>query len=354
MFKKIFSFLFIITLFSSNVFATGLRITDDDQKAAKKDPEPKNTLYIELKDGIVIAELYPTIAPRHVERIKSLTKDNFYDGIKFHRVINGFMAQTGDPTGTGRGGSSYGRLYAEFNKEHHTRGTLSMARASDPNSANSQFFIVTGDYFPELDGQYTVFGRVIDGMQYVDKIKAGDTAKNGVVENPDVMIKVVTGEMLNNKSLETVKREIKIVNDMQAEKKKEDPNYKEKPVLELLLQTKDIDINEVEEPAPAPVADKTTAPQPTQSQSKDEPKQAVNNKQPQNNAANTQKPANNTANTKQPANNTVNTQNAEQKSGEQIKNDTSNQINDAVKQEIDDLGIDFDENAIPTPYEPQN
>ncbi len=206
--------------------------------------EPKNVLYIELKDGVVIAELFPTKAPLHVQRIRTLTQEGFYDGLKFHRVIDGFMAQTGDPTGTGRGGSRLGKLYAEFNDEHHTKGTLSMARASDPNSANSQFFIVTGDFFPELDGQYTVFGRVIDGMDYVEKIKTGDVAKNGMVENPDIMIKVVTGDMLNNKSVETVKEEIKVVEDMQNDKKNQDPNYQKKSVLEILLETKDIDINQ--------------------------------------------------------------------------------------------------------------
>lgn len=247
--KRIFAF--IITIILS--FVPFACYTADVQNANNTENQtkvldPKNTLYIELKDGIVIAELFPTKAPLHVQRIKTLTGEGFYDGVKFHRVIDGFMAQTGDPTGTGRGGSRLGRLYAEFNDEHHTRGTLSMARASDPNSANSQFFIVTGDFFPELDGQYTVFGRVIEGMDFVDKIKGGDTSKNGMVENPDVMIKVVSGDMLNNKSLKTIKEEIRVINELQNQKLKEDPNYKKQSVLDILLQTKNVDSTEVEEP----------------------------------------------------------------------------------------------------------
>lgn len=210
------------------------------QQSKNGEPLPENVLYIELKDGVVIAELFPSLAPMHVQRIKILTKDGFYDNVKFHRVIKGFMAQTGDPTGTGRGGSRLGKLYAEFNKEHHVRGTLSMARASDPNSANSQFFIVTGDFFPELDGQYTIFGRVLDGMEYVDKIKVGNTENNGMVENPDEMIKVVTGDMLNNKSIAQIKEEIRIINRVQEERLKDDPTYQKKSVIDLLVQTKDV------------------------------------------------------------------------------------------------------------------
>ncbi|HSQ97390.1 MAG TPA: peptidylprolyl isomerase [Rickettsiales bacterium] len=241
MFKKIL-FSFFVFLFITNSYAQD--INNQNPIIEQKVLEPKNTLYIELKDGVVIAELFPNVAPMHVQRIKTLAQSGFYDNVKFHRVIDGFMVQTGDPTGTGRGGSKLGRLYAEFNKEHHTRGTLSMARGSDVNSANSQFFIVTGDFFPELDGQYTVFGRVIEGMDYVDKIKTGDSTKNGMVDNPDVMLKVVTGDMLNNKSLETVKEEMAVINEMQDTKLKEDPNYKKTPVLSMLLEAKDIDINQ--------------------------------------------------------------------------------------------------------------
>jgi peptidylprolyl isomerase len=147
-----------------------------------------NILYIDLKYGRVVVELLPQIAPNHVKRIKTLAHKKFYDGIFFHRVIDGFMAQTGDPTGTGAGGSKLPDLRAEFSDEPHIRGTLSMARASDPNSANSQFFIVTQDS-RFLDNQYTVFGRVIKGMELVDKIKKG-TGPNGKVYDPDAMIKV--------------------------------------------------------------------------------------------------------------------------------------------------------------------
>lgn len=244
MFKRILFLIFSIFI-SFNLNAKTIDLNQESQNVVeKKVLDPKNTLYIELKDGIVVAELFPDLAPTHVQRIKTLTKSGFYDNVKFHRVIDGFMAQTGDPTGTGRGGSKLGKLYAEFNKEHHTRGTLSMARASDPNSANSQFFIITGVFFPELDGKYTVFGRVVEGMELVDKIKSGDSSKNGMVENPDVMIKVATGEMLNNKSLDVVKEEIAVVNDIQDQKLKEDPNYQKKSVLAILIETRDIDINE--------------------------------------------------------------------------------------------------------------
>lgn len=262
MLKKLYIILFI-TLLSTNTFATQNVVDSNNsnienlfndnivtntnnvntvqtKQTQNGEPLPENTLYIELKDGIVIAELFPNIAPMHVQRIKILTKDGFYDNVKFHRVIKGFMAQTGDPTGTGKGGSRLGKLYAEFNKEHHVRGTLSMARASDPNSANSQFFIVTGDFFPELDGQYTIFGRVLDGMEYVDKIKTGNTENNGMVENPDEMIKVITGDMLNDKSIAQIKEEIKIINKVQEDRLKDDPSYQKKSILDLLVQTKDV------------------------------------------------------------------------------------------------------------------
>jgi peptidylprolyl isomerase len=156
---------------------------------SNKIDNPENILYIDLKDGRVVIELLPNIAPNHVNRIKTLARQKFYDGIVFHRVIDGFMVQTGDPTGTGMGGSKLPDLKAEFSDEPHIRGTLSMARASDPNSANSQFFIVTKDS-RFLDNQYTVFGRVIKGMEFVDKIKKGNSQQNGKVENPDSMIKV--------------------------------------------------------------------------------------------------------------------------------------------------------------------
>lgn len=330
MLRKYFLLLTIVFITSSslNSYAAELQITEaqanNTETSEKKDIDPKNTLYIELKDGVVVVELFPKVAPMHVQRIRTLTGEGFYDNLKFHRVINGFMAQTGDPTGTGRGGSRLGKLYAEFNNEHHTKGTLSMARASDPNSANSQFFIVTGDFFPQLDNQYTVFGRVIEGMEYVDKIKTGDTANNGSVENPDSMIKVITGDMLNNKSIETIKEEIKLINDLQAEKLKSDTTYQKKSVLELLLNTNDIDINETEE-----------QPQVQQENNKEVP--ATSNQQPKNN--NVQQQNDIKPNTITPT---------------QAEEDAKKQINEQMKKEVNDLGLDFDDSAIPTPYEPQN
>ena len=141
----------------------------------------ENTLYMELEHGRVVIGLRPDLAPQHVARIKELAREGFYDGISFHRVIEGFMAQGGDPTGTGTGGSGR-KLPAEFSREQHVRGTASMARASDPNSADSQFFICFDDA-PFLNGQYTVWGQVIEGMEHVDKIKRGEP-----VSNPDCIV----------------------------------------------------------------------------------------------------------------------------------------------------------------------
>ena len=146
----------------------------------------ENTLYLELKNGRVVIEMIPEAAPKHVARIKALARDKFYDGIVFHRVIEGFMAQTGDPTGTGMGGSGK-NLDAEFNNNSHTRGAVSMARAQDPNSADSQFFIVF-DNAVFLDNQYTLWGYVTEGMEFVDQIKMGDSADNGSVKDPDKII----------------------------------------------------------------------------------------------------------------------------------------------------------------------
>lgn len=139
-----------------------------------------------LKDGDVDLELWPDVAPKHVERIVTLAKQGFYDGIVFHRVIDGFMAQTGDPTGTGMGGSDLPDLKAEFSDKPFERGTLGMARSSDPDSANSQFFIMFAAA-PHLNGQYTAFGKVVSGMEYVDNIKKGD-GPNGMVTDPDKII----------------------------------------------------------------------------------------------------------------------------------------------------------------------
>jgi peptidylprolyl isomerase len=136
------------------------------------------TLVLELKDGPVVIELRPDLAPKHVERLKTLANEGFYDGVVFHRVIDGFMAQTGDPTGTGMGGSKLPDLKAEFtNKAQFKRGTIGMARSADPNSANSQFFITFADA-PWLDGQYTIVGEVTSGMDAVDKIKRGEPPTN--------------------------------------------------------------------------------------------------------------------------------------------------------------------------------
>ena len=156
--------------------------------ASAQTADPENTLILELKDGTVTIALRPDLAPGHVERIKTLTRQGFYDGVVFHRVIDGFMAQTGDPTGTGAGGSDLPDLKAEFTATPHKRGVLSMARSSNPNSANSQFFIVTDDS-PHLDGQYTAFGEVVDGIDVVDKIKKGSSRNNGIVSDPDRIIK---------------------------------------------------------------------------------------------------------------------------------------------------------------------
>ena len=146
--------------------------------------DPENTLLITLKSGVVTVRLRPDLAPQHVDRIKALTREGFYDGIVFHRVIEGFMAQTGDPTGTGTGGSSYPDLPAEFTNANYGRGTIGMARTNNPNSANSQFFICFSDC-SFLNGQYTVWGEVVDGMEHVDAITRGEPPAN-----PDSMISV--------------------------------------------------------------------------------------------------------------------------------------------------------------------
>jgi len=175
-------------------------ITVKEKKPLKKTPQKKevkkmdteNIWNIKLKDGTVKIKLRPDLAPKHVERIKLLTKQGFYDNLKFHRVIDGFMAQTGDPQGTGVGGSSLPDLQSEFSREPFERGTVGMARAASPHSANSQFFIMfkEGSF---LNGKYTVFGNVISGMEYVDKIKKGE-GQSGSVNDPDVMLEVTVGE----------------------------------------------------------------------------------------------------------------------------------------------------------------
>ena len=145
-----------------------------------------NLLLMELKSGNVTIEMKPEIAPNHVKRIKQLVREKFYDGLKFHRVIDGFMAQTGDPLGNGTGGSGQ-NIDAEFSSAKHIKGTVSMARARDPNSADSQFFICLADV-PHLDEQYTIWGQVIEGMENVDKIKKGEGNNGAVLGEPDIII----------------------------------------------------------------------------------------------------------------------------------------------------------------------
>jgi cyclophilin family peptidyl-prolyl cis-trans isomerase len=176
---------------------------------AKKDKlDPENTLIIELKDGKVVIELYTDDAPNHVERIKKLANEGKYNGVVFHRVIEGFMAQTGDvehgnskdfsKRRVGTGGSDLPDLKEEFNDREHIKGTCSMARSSNPDSANSQFFICF-DESSFLDGQYTVWGQVIEGMEFVDKIKLGSKSDNGSVDDPDIMINVSVGTAVDSK-----------------------------------------------------------------------------------------------------------------------------------------------------------
>ena len=148
----------------------------------------ENRIYLDVPAGRVVIELRPDLAPNHVARIKELAREGFYDGIVFHRVIDGFMAQTGDPRGDGTGGSGK-NLPAEFSQAHHVRGTVSMARAQDPASADSQFFICFAPA-PFLDGKYTIWGQVTSGMEYIDAIKKGDQSRNGSVTNPDRIVKM--------------------------------------------------------------------------------------------------------------------------------------------------------------------
>jgi cyclophilin family peptidyl-prolyl cis-trans isomerase len=155
---------------------------------------PENTLIMTVKNGRVVIALRPDLAPNHVARVKELANAGFYDGAPFHRVIPGFMAQTGDPTGTGSGGSDLPDLKAEFSGEPHVRGTVSMARTGDPHSANSQFFICFDDA-SWLDRQYTVWGKVVEGMEHVDAIKKGGENNNGAISGaPDKILSMRTGE----------------------------------------------------------------------------------------------------------------------------------------------------------------
>ncbi len=164
---------------------TGGTIMSDTADAQTKS-DPENTLYMDLKQGRVVIQLFPDLAPKHVERIKQLAREGFYDNTPFHRVIEGFMAQGGDPTGTGTGGSKLPDLPAEFTtKRHFLRGTVGMARTSNPNSANSQFYIMFAPA-PHLDGQYTIWGQVTQGMEFIDQIKRGQRfRRDGAEPGPD-------------------------------------------------------------------------------------------------------------------------------------------------------------------------
>ena len=171
------------------VFIGYMTLSEDVANAKKVNFNMENTLYMDLKDGRVVIRMLPDVAPKHVARIKQLVREGFYDGLTFHRVIDNFMAQGGDPLGNGTGGSGV-KIPAEFTKKYsHKRGVVSMARASEPNSADSQFFICTADA-TYLDGQYTIWGYVVEGMEFVDNIKKGDVINNGLVDNPDKIIKM--------------------------------------------------------------------------------------------------------------------------------------------------------------------
>jgi peptidylprolyl isomerase len=164
-------------------------MSDAETASAQPALDPENTLYMDLKGGRVVIRLRPDLAPLHVERVKTLTRQGFYNGLVFHRVIDGFMAQGGDPTGTGSGGSQLPDLKAEFsNSAHFLRGTVGAARTQAPNTANSQFFICFAPA-PFLDGQYTIWGQVVSGMEYVDELKKGAPG-SGSVSNPDKIIKM--------------------------------------------------------------------------------------------------------------------------------------------------------------------
>ncbi|HMO28855.1 peptidylprolyl isomerase [Enterovirga sp.] len=172
------------------IFVAGAALLAAVPGAAWAAADPENTIYLDTKNGRITIRLRPDLAPKHVAQIKALVRRGFYDGLTFHRVIDGFMAQTGDPNGNGTGGSDLPDLPGEFSKtEKFKRGTVGMARARSPNSANSQFFI-TFDAAPNLDGAYTIWGEVVSGMDVVDKIKKGDPGRNGTVDAPDKIVRM--------------------------------------------------------------------------------------------------------------------------------------------------------------------
>ena len=188
MLNKLLRYLFLLLGF--------LALSTPRPVSAAPMPDPENTLYLDLQSGRVVIQMFPDVAPHHVARIKELTRKGFYNGLAFHRVIPGFMAQTGDPLGDGTGGSGR-QLKAEFSNKPHLRGTVSMARASDPDSADSQFFICFAPA-PFLDGQYTVWGRVVSGMEFVDKITAGSRFNNGAVSNPSRIVRMQVASDVKN------------------------------------------------------------------------------------------------------------------------------------------------------------
>jgi peptidylprolyl isomerase len=173
----------------ATLVATPIGVIMSEDASAQPTPSPEDTVYLDLKDGRVVIQLLPALAPKHVERIRVLCHRHFYDNTPFHRVIEGFMAQGGDPSGTGTQGSDLPDLPAEFTRERHfLRGTVGAARTGNPNSANSQFFIMFAPA-PNLDGQYTIWGQVISGMEHVDAIKRG-SGGNGIVSGPDRILKM--------------------------------------------------------------------------------------------------------------------------------------------------------------------
>jgi peptidylprolyl isomerase len=179
----------LLALLAAGAAATPVRA--EDVPEIKPPPlDPQNTVYLYLSTGRVVIRLRPDLAPQFVARVKLLCHEHFYDGTPFHRVIEGFMAQGGDPTGTGEGHSKYPNVPAEFtNTAHFLRGTVGAARAADPDSANSQFFIMFGPK-DSLDGNYTIWGNVVAGMEFVDKIKRGDPDENGKVTDPDHVVRM--------------------------------------------------------------------------------------------------------------------------------------------------------------------
>ena len=180
-----FCAVFLVCVFTAVVFGIS---SNQVQKVEAATRDSQNIVYMKLKDGDVVIELFPDLAPIHVKRIKELVRAGFYNGKPFHRVIDGFMAQVGEVSPSDKVDSSLtGNIKAEFSNKSHKRGILSMARASDPDSASTQFFIVFKDS-PFLDQNYTIFGKVLSGLEVVDKIKKGETSRNGAVENPDKII----------------------------------------------------------------------------------------------------------------------------------------------------------------------